>query len=349
MARGFRIGYGPPGTFSVTAASGAYSWSGKDAGLTYSAAGGGGNLGQIGSYANLDLLAHPIYTIDLGLNDYDIFIRSGAGAITATHNTSGWPLGNGAYVRLTAPTADQQEGGMNIYNIWQDNTLAMQDFNLRWEWRANNSFCSMAGTGPKFSIIHTRRELAPIPPDSGAEERPIMFLTPMNTADNSTYNRANTLVVAPSQETVSGWGPLPYDDASIYDDPPGTLSYYANGPQSYYHTNDGDTGTFQSKPLVPVSEVITFEMRIQTTTSVAYPRGLIAFRMYRENGFVAERGIPWNWDPAVPFGAHVYEVQQIGMGEFNVAPGPNAQWADIGTYVTLARNLGGWLGRRSAA
>lgn len=348
MSRGLRIGYGPPGTFSVTAASGAYSWVGRDADLEYSEAGGGGNMGQVGSYADLDLAAHPIYTLDLGENDYNIFIREGAGGVTATHNASGWPLGGGAFVRLTPPTVEQLEGGLNMNNLWNDNTLGIQDFNVRFEWRANSTYCSMAGTGPKFNIIHTRRNLAPIPPAEGAEERVVMFLTVMNTADNSAYNRTNTLVTAPAQETVTGWSDQVYDDASIYDDPPGTLTYYPNGPQSYYHTNSGDTGTFQGKPLVEVGEVVTFEMRVQTTTSVAYPRGLIAFRMYRENGFVAERGIPWNWDTGVPFGAYIYEIQQLGMGQWNSVPGANAQWADVGTYVTVARDLGGWLGRRNA-
>jgi hypothetical protein len=347
MARGFRIGHPIPGTYSVTAAAGAYVESGKDATLTHSEAGSGGNVGQVGSYANMDLDTYPIYSIDMGLNDYGIMRTQGSdeGTGTSTHVASSWPLGGVGYCRITPPTTAGYERGINVSNIWQSGTLAIQDFNVRWEWRANSTFCSMAGTGPKFAIIHTARSLA----SENADDRPVMFLRPMDTADNSSLNRANTLVTCPAMDTTQGWGNAVYDDASTFDDPPGTLTYYPNSIQPYYHTNDGDTGTFQGNPKVEVGEVITFEMRVLTTASVAYPRGLIAMRMYRENGFVAERGIPWDWDTSVPLGSYVQEVQQFGCGQWNALPGSNVQWMDVGGYVTLARDLNGWLGRRNAA
>lgn len=345
MSRGLRIGYGPPGTFSVAASAATYTESGKDATLTYSAAGQGGNVGHVGSYANMNLATYPIYSIDIGLNDYGIMKTQGSdvGTGTDTFINSSWPLGGTGYCRITPPTTAGYERGININNIWRDGTLQIQDFNLRFEWRANSTFCSMSGTGPKFSIIHTARTLTA----QSADDRPVMYLRPMDTADNSSLNRASTLVTCPAMDTTQGWGPDVYSDAHV--DNGGSLTYYPNSVQPYYHTNDGDTGTFQTKPKVEIGEVITFEMRVLTTASVAYPRGLIAMRMYRENGFVAERGIPWDWDTTVPLGSYIQEVQQFGCGQWNDLPGANVQWMDVGGYVTIARDLNGWLGRRNAA
>jgi hypothetical protein len=98
---------------------------------------------------------------------------------------------------------------------------------------------------------------------------------------------------------------------------------------------------------VPSSEYLTFEYRIVTIATPTHPRGLIALRIYRRNGTFIERGIPWNWDAVKPLGNYVTEVQQFGCGQYNTVPAPNADlYMDIGGYVTVARDLNGWLGPR---
>src|SRR5690348_7647514 len=121
MSRGLRIGFGPPGTFSVTADAATFALSGKAATLTYSAAGAGGNVGHVGSYAAMDLATYPIYSIDMGLNDYGIHANSGGGPGTGSnsHVTASWPLGGTGYCRITPPTTDGYERGINIFNIWK--------------------------------------------------------------------------------------------------------------------------------------------------------------------------------------------------------------------------------------
>lgn len=312
-------------------------------GIINAGSGGSGNMGQVGSYADMNLSTYPIYTIDLGLNDYNIFIRNegSPGSVTKTHNASGWPLGGGAYVRLTPPTVNQMEGGFNVGNLWRGATLAIQEFNYRFETRWNSTLASITN-GPKYCITHTRRAL-----DGGADaqDRPMIFLSQVNGhADNAAYRRNNTLSMCPGQGTTQGWGPGPYGDTWGVN-----LWFYTNSQLGVYFTNAGDTGTFNSRSLIPAGEVVTIEKRIITTTDrPGYPRGLIAYRVYRENGEIYESGCPWDWDDSVPFGTFVTEIQQAGCGEFNTAPGSNAQWFDIGTYFTMARNFGGWLGRRGA-
>jgi hypothetical protein len=302
--------------------------------------GGAHNVGQVGSYANLNLATYPVYSIDMGVADYATYRSPGneADTGTSTHHASGWPLGGGAFSRITPPIVNDRGRGILLANLWRDVTLGIQDFNLRWEWRSSSDLASMAGTGPKFLIGHCRDSLA----DSGADRRPMLFLTPMNEQAANNYSRDNSLAMAPGQGTTQGWGVVDYGDAS-----PPVHFHSDESYQQFYLTNSGDSGTFQGRPLIELGEVVTFELRLITIATTAYPRGLIAFRMYRENGQVFERGIPWNWDANVPLGCYLKEIEEFGAGYWNFVPGGN-YFLDVGGYITVARNFGGWLGRRSA-
>lgn len=323
--------------------------------------GGGGNVGQVGSYAAMNMQTYPIYSIDMNLGDYFIFATQGipvqvgtpvgeAGSGDSAHVSSGWPLGGGGYCRINPPTSNGRERGIFVGNLWRTATLAIQELNYRFEWRVSSDFFSYTGDGSKFCIAHSRNSLTV----GSSEARAVLFLQQANSADNVAWQRNDTAAFGPAQETVSGWGSTVYGDTWI--DSGGTLSYYMNSIQPYYLVNDGDSGTFQGSPKIQASEVITIEHRIITKTSVSgYPRGLLAYRVYRENGSYFERGIPWNWDTGVPFDAYFYELQQFGCGQWNTAPGSNADYCDVGGYITIARDLsvlqpglGGWLGRRSA-
>jgi hypothetical protein len=103
------------------------------------------------------------------------------------------------------------------------------------------------------------------------------------------------------------WGWLPtgtfagYGD-EVYADTMPPLSNWIAGYLQWYFTSDDDIGTFGGRPLIEFNEVVTFEVRLISKSTTAYPRGLIAYRLYRENGETYEQGIPWNLDTNVPLG-----------------------------------------------
>ena len=300
--------------------------------------GGSGNDGYVGRNSEFDLAAHPIFSINMAEQDYAVHYNGvGVGTGTSTHHATGW-WDNGAYSRITPPTTDGLERGLAVTNIDRGATLPIQDLNLRFEWRGGPQLASFTSGGPKFLIMHTRRTLT----QGNADDRPMMFLAHAQTSDNPQFNRPDTLVLAPAQGTTQGWGDAVYADSS----PP--LYFYPNGAQAFYLGNAGDSGTFQERPLVDVTEVLTMEFRVVTVATQEHPNGLIAYRVYRRNGAVYERGIPWNWDSAVPLGSYITEVQQFGCGQWNLAPTPgDGVYMDVGGYITVARDVHGWLGPRA--
>lgn len=316
------------------------------------------NVGVLRSYAQLDLAANPVSSIDMSQADYNIFATQGnpvpvtnpnvglPGSGSHTHIANGWPKGGGAYCQLTPPTSDGYERGIFLGNLWRNRTVQIQELTYRIEWRASNNFFAYSGNGSKFAIVHSRRTFT----DGSPDDRPVIFLQKVN-QHGGQFDRANTCVFGPAGETVAGYGTTVYGDT--LRSAGGTLDYYLTSAWPYYMVNAGDAGSFQGGAMIQAGEVITIEHRMITIAMPGYPRGLLAIRIYRENGTFFERGIPWNWDTNVPLGAFLYEVQQTGMGQWNSVPGANAQWTNVGGIITIARNLstlvpatGGWLGRR---
>ncbi|MEZ4443904.1 MAG: hypothetical protein R3B72_32825 [Polyangiaceae bacterium] len=296
------------------------------------------NDGEVGPYAGLDLATYPIYSIDMTLEDYAIHYNGvGTGTGTSTHHASGWWDG-GAFSRMTPPTTDGLERGLAVHDLFQNATLAIQDFNLRFEWRGGPALASFDSSGAKFLIVHTRRTLT----NGDAQDRPMMFLGHMSTADDPAFNRADTAIFAPAQGTTQGWAADIYADSS----PP---QFYRPTSPGLYAGERGRHGTFQGAPVYAIDEIVTMELRVVTVATPTHPNGLIAYRVYRRNGEVFERGIPWNWDSAVPLGNFITEVQQFGCGQWNTAPTAGADvYMDVGGYVTVARDLDGWLGPRAS-
>jgi hypothetical protein len=303
--------------------------------------GGGNNVGEVGSFANLDLSTYPVYSIDMALNDYQVFSSvPSPDSGTSTHNATGWPLGGGAFSRMTPPIVDDLGRGIMLPDLWRNATLAIQELNLRWEWRGSDNLASFTdSTGPKFLIAHSSAALSTTTP--GDIARPMLYLTQsLGNADPAMYGRADTLGLAPAMGTFAGYGDEVYADTM----PP--LSNWIASYLQWYFTSDGDTGTFGGRPLIECNEVVTFEVRLISKSTTAYPRGLIAYRLYRENGETYEQGIPWDLDTNVPLGQYFQEFQQFGCGYWNQAPG-GSHYMDVGGYITVARDFGGWLGRRS--
>lgn len=296
-------------------------------------------VGTVGPYASMHLGDHPIYSIDMAHEDYAIHYNGVTiGTGTSTHHPDGWWDG-GAFSRMTPPTVDGLERGIAIHDVWRGATLAIQEINLRFEWRGSGSLGSL-WSGGKFLISHFRETLA----EGDAETRPMLFAAVMSAADDPAFNRPFTFSFAPAQGTVQAWGPDGYFDTY----PP--LSYWPSGAQSFYMADADDlgTGTFAGRPLFASDEYLTFEVRIQSIASAELPHGLIALRVYRRNGEVYERGAPFDIDAGEDLGDYFAELQQFGCGQYNVAPAPSPDlYMDVGGYITLAREYGGWMGPRA--
>lgn len=303
-------------------------------------AGGGAEvIGTVGSYADMHLGDHPVYSIDMAEEDYAVHYNGGGvGTGTSTHHPDGWWDG-GAFSRMTPPTVDGLERGIGVHDVWRGATIPIQEINLRFEWRGSPRLGSL-WNGSKFLISHWRETLAP----GDAETRPMLFGGQVSFAAEPGFERADTIVFAPAQGTVQAWGEVEYADAY----PP--LTYWATGRQSFYVADDTDvaSGTFLDRPLFGASEIITFEVRLVSVARPGYPRGFIGMRVYRRNGDVFTRSASWDIDAAEDLGDYFSEFQQFGCGQHNTAPAPDPDlYFDVGGYITLARDLGGWMGPRA--
>lgn len=318
-----------------------------------------GNDGFVGSYAELNLAAHPLFSIDMAARDYRLFATSAvpflpdvqgglAGTGSQQHFTSGW-WDNSARCRITPPTTDQYERGIFLGNLHRGGTLAIQEFNLRFEILYGPTIASayhQQNNGCKHALIQFAPTLGGAFNTTG---RPVFFIQPTSFADSPTHRRVNTVGMAPAANTLPGYGDAVYEERSTFDTPPGTNTYYINGPQGFYLVDQADVGTtFLGKPLFKCGQHLTVEYRIISIATAQYPRGLIAFRYTNRAGLTVERGIPFNYQNFFALGQFLDSVQQFGCGQFNTAlPVGPGNYFEVGGYITSARNYGGWIGPRS--
>ncbi len=311
------------------------------------------NDGQVGSYAALNLQAHPLYSVNMGLADYHLFATQAApfpvgvqGGIAGTgsqqHVSSGWWDGS-AYCRITPPTTNQYERSITIANLHRNGTLAIRDFCVRYEQRFGPTIASAfqtQGSGCKWALI----QFTPVLGQAGnTTGRPVFFIQPTTFADGAQYRRQNTMGFAPSANTLPAYGPSVYDENHV--DQGGTNTYYINGPQAGYLVDQSDgVASFLSKPIFRCGEILTIQFRMISIATAQYPRGLIAMRITNRAGITIERGIPWNYQNFFALGQFLDGVSQIGCGQFNVAlpPGPD-NYFDVGGYFTVGRDLGDWI------
>src|SRR5690606_5091245 len=142
------------------------------------------------------------------------------------------------------PTVDGLERGIAIPNMWRNATVAMQDVNIRFEWRGSDEMGSL-WQGAKWILTHLRNTLTP----GNAQDRAIYFAGRANAGGPN--SRDNTILFAPAQGTVQAYGGDGY--AGTY--PP--LSPWPDNLQSFYLADDDDIGggTFNGRPLIPGSEI----------------------------------------------------------------------------------------------
>lgn len=298
----------------------------------------GAVVGHVGSYTDFDLATYPIYSISFEHNDYGIhFNGDGTGTGSSTHHPTGWPLG-GAWSRMTPPTVDGLERGIEISanRLTRNGTLGMREINIRKEWRGSSEMGSR-WFGAKWDLIYFYPTLNVNGNDGN--NRPILYAGRVDSL------RANTIVFGLANGTVQAWGGSGYISAF----PPLTPFRESTNNHLWYMVNDADSaanGTLFGRPAVPSSEVLTFEHRIDSRPTVAYPDGFIGLRVYRQNGVVlVEAGRPYRIsngiDPAsATLNSYVIYIQQLGCGQYNTAPPAHENlFMDVGGYLTIGREL----------
>lgn len=271
--------------------NGNLSTSSSIASATTQSASGGSNIGQVGTYAALNLSTFPVYSVDMSQADYRLFatqanpfppdVQGGlAGTGSQQHVSSGWPLGGGAYCRITPPTTNQYERGINLANLHRNGTLGIQEFNLRVEIRYGPTIGTAyqpGNNGCKHALVQFTPTVGGAGSTSG---RPVFFLQCTGVADGAQNRRLNTIAAAPASNTLPAFGNAVYDERGTDDNPPGTNTYYCNGPQAFYLIDQADAGTtYNGATMFRCGEVITVEYRFITVATAQYPRGLIAMRM----------------------------------------------------------------------
>lgn len=289
----------------------------------------------VGGYGALNLAEHPVYSIDMALQDYPLWAAADSGEVTA-HEVGIWWDGGDA-LRTHPPTVEQRGSGIGaLSNLWRDATLEIRELNLRFEFQFGPEYCSRTnGNLPKFLIAHATPDLNP---SSDPVARPMLYWRECDSADDPQFNRPDTLAICPAQGTLQSWSETEYAE----DGTPWPMQF-----QPMYWADMA--GTFGGAPVLDPTEIVTIEMRMIAIATPEYPRGLIAVRVYRRNGEVMERGMPWDRDENHPVGiSYLQEIQMFGGGYYNNANTFHENnYTRVGGHITLAVGCGGWLGPRA--
>jgi hypothetical protein len=277
----------------------------------------------VGSYAELDLENNAIYTVDLGVRDYPVFLTEGA-----THTfepSSGW--NSGPSVRITPPLAGGY-GALGSFNdLWQDGTFTIRKLNLRFEVQFGAEFGThWPNDDLKFVIVHSADAL-------GAEtnERPMC-------------NWAN---VSEEGSGILAWAVGAGTVKNFNRSPPYEPAYSPSGNEDFYI--GPSEGTFNGHPVLGPESWISVEVEIVSEATSQHPEGLIRSVLTARDGTVlTDLSIPWTYDSNWSLARYISEVQVIG-GYYNT--GSTSSTPDnfyrIADHITFAANRPGLLGPRS--
>lgn len=274
---------------------------------------------QVGSWAGLDLIAYPIYRIDMSVQDYSQWMTVGA---THTYEpTSAWD--GGPCARVTPCTGD---GGYSSVchksDLHQSGALEIRQLNIRYEFFAGDTWASNHDTSDcKFTIVHAGPTNEP-----SADHRPIMnFQTPNGSVVN----------MAVAAGTLKQFNPNPPPD-----------DYFNDGGNEEFYFGDTD-GTYSGSPVVGAGTWVTIEMFMSAVAIPGYDNGRIAIRVTKRDGTVLTTlSIPWTYG-GWSLGDYINEVQVL-TGYYNAPGNPS----NVDNYfriagVTYAANQTDFLGPRA--
>lgn len=317
--------------------------------LSYGTSGGGGGGGGQGdgndglivsNYANYDSTDASIISLDIN-NTLPNWGNAGGAVMTFSSSDSWWD-GSGNTVQMRPPTGSDQGSGVGAINIWNNATFQCRQINIRWEWQCSNNFCLDSTNFPKFIIVNTYTQFQSIP--TVPADRPMMYIGDMTESGNGQVDRANTLHIVPAQGTSRLFTRNNISPAVVVTDwvdggPIGPATY-CSMPQPFYIRATSGTDNF-GNPIIPTSEVICIELRVNVMATADEPNGLIGMRVYRRNGQVFERCCAWTWETGKTVDTnYISEIQQFGGGYYNLgnASDPNL-WTKMGRRITVGTNL----------
>jgi hypothetical protein len=307
------------------ASDGGVSLGGRAEGGTPGAgASGGGPLDgeTIGGYGDLDLEENVVYTVDLGVRDYPVYLTENA---TAEYEPdAGW--NGGPSVRVTPPLAGGYGALGGFSDLWKGGTFTIRKLNFRFEVQFGAAFGEhWPDDDLKFVIVHTADAL-------GAETNE----RPMCNWANASEEGSGILAWAVGAGTVKNFSPPGFEPAYS---PSGNEEFYI-GPSA---------GTFNGKPVIGPEQWISIEVEIIAEATAEAPDGRIrSVLTLRDGTELTELEIPWSYDAHWELPSFISEVQVIG-GYYNTGTTAAApeNFYRVADHVTFAANRPGLLGPRA--
>lgn len=315
---------------------------------TQSSSSGDANDGLIvTNYANYDPDAAQIMSLDVNSTLPNM---NGFNGGIVTFETASWWNGSAGVCRMRPPTVGDSRSGLGGlttgWPLWKGATKAVRQLNFRTEVMFSDAFCT-AGVGyPKYYIFQIYPTLTSSPQDE--TKRPMFFIE--NGSSWASPAVPNSLVFAPAMGTLmmhSSSNIVPAADAADRiasgNSDPGT---FGTVRQPFYirATAGTDTG---GNPIIPTSEIICLEVRLQMMSSADEPGGLAGFRVYRRNGQVFERCCALGWDDTYLVNTYyIAGIDSFGGGYYNNANASSASlWTMVGRRITIGFNYQPTVGR----
>lgn len=299
------------------------------------------------NYANYDPDDATVQSIVIN----DTVDKSGHGtngSIVSIANEVWW---NGASVPVATMYPPSSVGdwysGLGNIEVWKGATKTVRQINVRWESRYSDLHTLDSAQLPKLLILDTYRELRV--GEDVLKDRPIIFLAHANEADSPANRVANTLVYAPSMDTVRMFSSTNITPAVEFDD--GGWTGYQNQLQPMYVRATAGTDS-AGNPIVDADEYLCHELRVNVMGTADEPSGVIAIRVTRRNGSFIERACAFTFTPndqgerPLINTNFIHRVDTMGGGYYNNAQAHNdALWTKMGRVITVATNYQPTVGR----
>lgn len=302
-----------------------------------------GNDGLVVSnYSSYDPDAASIISLDIN-NTIPNWGSNGGSSISFANEA--WWNGTAPVATMRPPTIGDSASGFGAIPFWKNATKAVRQLNIRGEWQCSPIFPQNSRNYPKFIIVRTYSQLNPNP--SVGADRPMIQMENFLEADSAAIHLQDTIAWSITQGTFrmfSATNIIPGPTSSQIDQ--STVATYANSRQPFYirATSGVDGG---GNPILATTEIICFEMRINVMGTVDEPNGIIAYRVYRRNGQVFERGCAWTYQAGKTINTnYIADIDNMGGGYYNVAnDGDPNLWTKMGRRLTLGFNLEPTIGR----
>lgn len=272
------------------------------------------------------------------------------GGIVTFENQSWWNGSSVGVCRMRPPTVDNSRSGLGGlltgWPLWKNGTKSVRQLNFRIEAMFSDAFCLESTQYPKYFIFLLYDQLSPSAPDTN--RRPMFFIAHGN--QDSDLGVANSIVFSPATGTLrlySSSNIVPAADAADRiasgDTDPGT---FATMRQPFYIRSTSGSDSL-GNPIIPTSEIICMEIRLQMMSTTDEPGGVVGFRVYRRNGQVFERCCALQWDTSYPVNTYyIGGIDSFGGGFYNNGQASSSNlWTMVGRRIGIAFNYLPTLGR----